>query len=205
MLEGMELPANELVALLVTTSFAAGLNVYATVATLGLLAHAGWLPLPPTLQILTSWYVIVFSGLLFLIEFFADKIPAFDLIWNALHTFVRVPIAALLAYRAAAQLSPPEQLLAAVAGGAIAFAAHGGKTAVRAAVTPSPEPVSNISLSLGEDVLAISLTWLATKHPYIAAAIVLWLLIVIITLVRWVVRSLRALFRGAEKQLAGNS
>jgi Domain of unknown function (DUF4126) len=205
MLEGMELPANELVALLVTTSFAAGLNVYATVATLGLLGQAGWLPLPPTLQILTSWYVIVFSGLLFLIEFFADKIPAFDLIWNALHTFVRVPIAALLAYRAAAQLSPPEQLLAAVAGGAIAFAAHGGKTAVRAAVTPSPEPVSNISLSLGEDVLAISLTWLATKHPYVAAAIVLWLLIVIITLVRWVVRSLRALFRGAEKQLAGNS
>jgi Domain of unknown function (DUF4126) len=205
MLEGMELPANELVALLVTTSFAAGLNVYATVATLGLLGQAGWLPLPPALQILTSWYVIVFSGLLFLIEFFADKIPAFDLIWNALHTFVRVPIAALLAYRAAAQLSPPEQLLAAVAGGAIAFAAHGGKTAVRAAVTPSPEPVSNISLSLGEDVLAISLTWLATKHPYVAAAIVLWLLIVIITLVRWVVRSLRALFRGAEKQLAGNS
>ena len=204
MLEPMRLPANELVALLVTISFAAGLNVYATVATLGLLGHTGWLPLPPNLQILSSWYVIVFSGLLFLIEFFADKIPAFDLIWNALHTFVRVPIAALLAYRAAAQLSPSEQLLAAVAGGAIAFAAHGGKTAVRAAVTPSPEPLSNISLSLGEDVLAISLTWLATKHPYIAAAIVLWLLIVIITLVRWVVRSLRALFRGAEKQLAGN-
>jgi Domain of unknown function (DUF4126) len=205
MLEAMELPANELVALLVTASFAAGLNVYATVATLGLLGHTGWLPLPPSLQILTRWYVIAFSGLLFLIEFFADKIPAFDLIWNALHTFVRVPIAALLAYRAAAQLSPPEQLLAAVAGGAIAFAAHGGKTAVRAAVTPSPEPVSNISLSLGEDLLAISLTWLATRHPYIAAAIVLWLLIVILTLLRWVVRSLRALFRGAEKQLAGNS
>ena len=156
MLEAMELPEYVLVALLVTASFAAGLNVYATVATLGLLGHTGWLPLPPSLQILTRWYVIAFSGLLFLIEFFADKIPAFDLIWNALHTFVRVPIAALLAYRAAAQLSPPEQLLAAVAGGAIAFAAHGGKTAVRAAVTPSPEPVSNISLSLGEDLLAIS-------------------------------------------------
>ena len=201
----MKLPANELVAVLVATSFAAGLNVYATVATLGWLGHTGWLPLPPSLQILSSWYVIAFSGVLFVIEFFADKIPAFDLIWNALHTFVRVPIAALLAYRAAAQLSPAEQLLAAVAGGAIAFAAHGGKTAVRAAVTPSPEPLSNISLSLGEDVLAISLTWLATRHPYIAAGIVLWLLIVIITLVRWVVRSLRALFRGAEKQLARNS
>ena len=198
----MRLPANELVALLVATSFAAGLNVYATVATLGLLERTGWLPLPPTLRVLASWYVITISGLLFLIEFFADKIPAFDLIWNALHTFVRVPIAALLAYRAAAQLSPSEQLLAALVGGAIALAAHGGKTAVRAAVTPSPEPVSNISLSLGEDLLSISLTWLASKHPYIAAAIVLWLLIVIITLMRWVIRSLRALFRGAEKQLA---
>jgi hypothetical protein len=93
-------------------------------------------------------------------------------------------------------------LLSALVGGAIAFAAHGGKTAVRTAVTPSPEPVSNISLSLGEDVLSISLTWLASQHPYIAAAIVLWLLIVIITLMRWVIRSLRVLFRGAEKQLA---
>jgi uncharacterized protein DUF4126 len=201
MLQAMKLPANELVALLVAISFAAGLNVYATVATLGLLARAGWLPLPPALHVLDSWYVIAFSGLLFCIEFFADKIPAFDLAWNALHTFVRVPIAALLAYRATAQLSPSEQIICAVLGGAIAFAAHGGKTAVRAAVTPSPEPLSNIGLSLGEDFLAISLTWLATKHPYIAAAIVLWLLIVIITLMRWVMRSLRALFRGAENAL----
>jgi hypothetical protein len=100
MLEGMRLPANELVALLVATSFAAGLNVYATVATLGLLERTGWLlPLPPTLRVLASGYVITISELLFLIEFFADKIPAFDLIWNALHTFVRVPVAALLAYQ----------------------------------------------------------------------------------------------------------
>ena len=111
----------------------------------------------------------------------------------------------MLAYRATAQLSPSEQIVCAVLGGAIAFAAHGGKTAVRAAVTPSPEPLSNIGLSLGEDFLAIALTWLATKHPYIAAAIVLWLLIVIITLMRWVIRSLRALFRGAEKELAGKA
>ena len=199
----MKLAADDLVALLVATSFAAGLNVYATVATLGLLSRSGWLTLPPTLNILGSWYVIGFSGLLFLVEFFADKIPAFDLIWNALHTFVRVPIAALLAYRATAQLSPTEQLICAVLGGAIAFAAHGGKTAVRAAVTPSPEPLSNISLSLGEDVLAIGLTWFATRHPYIAAAIVAWLLIVIITLTRWIFRALKALFRGAEKKLQG--
>ena len=198
----MKLPAHELLALLVATSFAAGLNLYATVATLGLLSRAGVLPLPPALQLLDNWYVIAISAALFLIEFFADKVPAFDLIWNALHTFIRVPIAGLLAYRATAQLSPTQQILAAVLGSAIALAAHGGKTAARAAVTPSPEPLSNITLSLGEDALAISLTWFATKHPYIAAAIVLWLIVVIITLIRWVVRSLRALFRGAEHEIA---
>ena len=196
------IPASELVALLVATSFAAGLNVYATVATLGLLAHAGVLPLPPTLQLLSNWWVIATSGVLFAIEFFADKIPAFDLIWNALHTFIRVPVAALLAYRATATLSPWEQLAATVAGGAIALAAHGGKTAVRAAVTPSPEPISNWTFSLGEDGLAIFLTWFATQHPYAAIAIVGLLLVVIIVLTRWIVRSLRALFRVAEHELA---
>jgi Domain of unknown function (DUF4126) len=196
------IPPRELVALLIAASFAAGLNVYATVATLGILAHAGVLPLPPTLQLLSSWYVIAASGVMFAIEFFADKIPAFDLIWNALHTFIRIPVAALLAYRATATLSPSEQLIATLAGGAIALAAHGGKTAIRAAVTPSPEPLSNITLSLGEDGLAIFLTWFATQHPYGAIAIVGVLLIVIIVLTRWVVRSLRALFRGAEQELA---
>ena len=195
-------PVNELAALLVATSFAAGLNVYATVATLGVLDRTGLLALPPTLQVLGSWYVIAGSAALFLVEFFADKIPVFDLVWNALHTFVRIPVASLLAYRGTAQLSPSHQLIAALAGGLIALAAHGGKTAVRAAVTPSPEPFSNATLSFGEDALAIFLTWFATKHPYIAAGIVIWLLIVIITLARWVARSLRALFRGAESELA---
>ena len=198
----MRLPANELVALLVATSFAAGLNLYATVATLGLLAHAGVLTLPPALQLLASWYVIGASGLLFAVEFFADKIPAFDLIWNALHTFIRVPVAALLAYRATASLSPWEQLAATLIGGAIALAAHGGKTPRVYAVTPSPEPLSNMTLSLGEDALAIFLTWFAVRHPYWSAGIVAVLLVVILLLTRWVVRSIRALFRGAERELA---
>jgi hypothetical protein len=196
------IPASELVALLVAVSFAAGLNVYATVTTLGLLAHTGVLPLPPALQLLSNWWVIAAAGVMFVIEFFADKIPAFDLVWNALHTFIRVPVAALLAYGATATLTPLEQLTATVAGGAIALAAHGGKTAVRAAVTPSPEPFSNIALSFGEDGLAIFLTWFATQHPYGAVAIVGMLLVVIVVLTRWVVRSLRALFRGAEHELA---
>ena len=139
---------------------------------------------------------------MFIIEFFADKVPAFDLLWNALHTFIRVPIAAVLAYGATANLSPWEQLVATLAGGAIALAAHGGKTAVRAAVTPSPEPLSNVALSLGEDGLAVFLTWFATQHPYLTIAIVASLLAVIVVLIRWVVRSMRALFRGAEEELS---
>ena len=127
---------------------------------------------------------------LFAIEFFADKIPAFDLVWNTLHTFIRVPVAALLAYRATAALSPWEQMAATAAGGVIAFAAHGGKTAARAAVTASPEPFSNAALSLGEDGLAIFLTWFATQHPYSAAGIVAFLLVIIVLLARWVLRSL---------------
>ena len=94
MLDAVKLSSNEIAAALVAISFAAGLNVYATLATLGLLAHAGFLPLPPALHVLTSWWVIGASSALFLVEFFADKVPAFDLIWNALHTFVRVPVAA---------------------------------------------------------------------------------------------------------------
>jgi len=197
----VRLPAAELVAMLVATSFAAGLNVYATVATLGLLARFELLPLPDSLHLLEDWWIIAASIALFVVEFFADKVPAFDLIWNALHTFVRVPVAAVLAYGATSHLSPGEQLLATALGGLVALAAHGGKTAVRAAVTPSPEPLSNIGLSFGEDALAIFLTWFATRHPYSAAAIVIALLVIIIILMRWVLRALRALFRGAESEL----
>lgn len=196
----VKLPPNEVAAGLVAISFAAGLNVYATLATLGLMAHAG-MPLPPSLHALASWWVIGPSAALFVVEFFADKVPAFDLVWNALHTFIRVPVAALLAYGATSQLSPEKQLIATLLGAAIALAAHGGKIAVRAAVTPSPEPISNIGVSLGEDALAIFLSWFATHHPYAAATIALGFVVVIILLVRWVLRSLRALFRGARGEL----
>src|SRR5208283_4827311 len=203
MLNVLQIPLTELFALLAAVGFAAGLNLYATVAVLGLLARFGHLPLPPGLQLLETWPIIAASGVLFTIEFFADKIPAFDLIWSALHTFVRVPAAALLAYGATRQLTPAQQLLAAALGAAIAMAAHGGKTALRAAVTPSPEPFSNITLSLAEDALAISLTWLATRHPYAAATIALALVAVIVLLARAVIQAMRKLFQGAEQELAG--
>ena len=193
---------SRLVALLVASCFAAGLNVYATVATLGLLARTQAIDLPPSLDLVTSWWVIGASVTLYAIEFVADKIPAIDLIWNALQTFVRIPVAALLAYAATARLSPVEQLLAATLGGCIALIAHGGKTAVRVAVTPSPEPLSNIALSAGEDVLAVFISWLAGRHPYWAAAIAALLLTVIVVLARTVLRAIRAAFAGGWRQLA---
>ena len=188
-------------AFLVASCFAAGLNVYATVATLGLLARTQALDLPPSLDLVTSWWVIGASFALYVIEFVADKIPAIDLVWNALQTFVRIPIAALLAYAATARLSPAEQLLAATLGGSIALVAHGGKTAVRVAVMPSPEPFSNIALSVGEDAVAVFMAWLAGRHPYWAAAIAAVLLAIIVVLTRAVLRAIRAVFSGARQQL----
>ncbi|MGB6973426.1 MAG: DUF4126 domain-containing protein [Terracidiphilus sp.] len=196
------IPLQELVALLVAVSFAAGLNVYATVATLGLLAHTHWLALPPSLRLLGNWWFIGAATLLFSVEFFADKIPAFDLVWNALHTFIRVPVAALLAFQASAGLSPLEQAAAAAIGGAIALAAHGGKTAARVAVTPSPEPLSNFALSTAEDVGSVGLTWLAATHPYVAGAIALAGVLVVVLFIGIVWKAFKNLFRGAEQVVA---
>lgn len=202
MLDALRIPSNQLFAVLTAISFAAGLNVYAAVATIGLLARSGLFPLPPDLQLLSSWYVIACCGVLFLIELFADKIPVFDLLWNALHTFVRVPVAALLAYRATAQLSLGWQLFATLLGATIALAAHSGKTAVRAVVTPFPEPFSNVALSLAEDTLAVFLTWFATRHPYWAAIISLALVLVVVILMRWVARTLHMMFQRARKEVS---
>jgi len=201
----MTLPAfdnREILAIVVGASFAAGLNVYATVATLGLLGHFDVVPLPPSLHVLTSWWVIGPAMAMFVVEFFADKVPAFDLVWNALHTFIRIPVAALMGYAATSQLSPQAQLFSALLAAAIAFAAHSGKFAARAAVTPSPEPASNIALSVGEDAIAIALTWFATAHPYIAATLVAIALIIVIVLVHLVWKAMVKLFRGLRNQFA---
>jgi len=190
-------PAN-ITALVIAASFAAGLNIYATVLTLGILARTQWVALPPGLDSLGHTWVITVCAVMFGIEFIADKIPGFDLIWNALHTIVRVPIAALVAYHASSQLTPEMQILATALGAAIALATHGSKTALRAAVTPSPEPVSNIALSTTEDAVSIGLTWFATHHPVIAASIAILLLagaaVAARALLRAIQRPLRRLF-----------
>ena len=191
----------ELTAILVVVSFSAGLNVYATVGMLGLLGHFNVLALPPAIHPLQNWKIIAICGVLFLLEFVGDKIPIFDLLWNAAHTFVRVPVASFLAYAATSQLPPWEQIAATFAGGLIALAAHGGKTAARAAIVHSPEPFSNFALSASEDALVVLLMWIVTRHPYLATAIVLLALCVIAILIRLVVRSLRTLFSDAEAAL----
>jgi hypothetical protein len=191
----------ELSALLVVVSFSAGLNVYATVGMLGILARFNVLALPAALHAVQDWKVIAACGVLFLLEFVGDKIPVFDLLWNAAHTFVRIPVAAYLAFAATSQLPQWEQLAATFAGGFIALAAHGGKTAARAAVTNSPEPVTNFALSLSEDALVVFLMYFATKHPYVASVIVFVALCVIVLLIRYVVRAVRSLFSNAEHVL----
>ncbi len=180
---------------IVATSFAAGLNVYATVVTLGLLGRTGWVELPGALSSLTNGWVLAGCGVMLAIEFVADKVPVVDLVWNVLQTAVRVPAAAVMAYAAATPLSPNEQLLAGLAGAVIAFAAHGGKIAMRTALSASPEPVTNIVLSFAEDVFAIGLTWFATSHPYLAATLAVSALVVIVFAVRWVVRMIARRFR----------
>ncbi|HEX4002427.1 MAG TPA: DUF4126 domain-containing protein [Candidatus Acidoferrales bacterium] len=203
---GSILPAvpsgTELTALLVVICFSAGLNVYATVAMLGLLSHARVLALPASLRLVDSWYVIAICGVLFAVEFVGDKIPIFDLFWNALHTFVRVPVAGLLTYAATAQLPGWERILATLAGSLIALAAHSGKTAARAAVSHSPEPFSNMALSLSEDALVVFLMWFAARHPYAAAGIAAAGLVVIAIMIRAVAGAMRNLFGEAEQAVA---
>lgn len=180
-----------LVSFLVAVSFAAGLNTYATVATLGLLGRFHVLALPPGLTALAdSWIIAVSLGLFFL-ELFADKVPYFDLLWNAAHTFVRIPVAALMAWRASSALTPQMQLLVTVAAGLIAAIAHTAKTGARVGVSATPEPLSNLALSTSEDFAAIGLTWAATKHPYTAAAVVAAATLGVVLLSRWIFVSLR--------------
>lgn len=190
-------------ALVIAASFAAGLNVYATVFTLGILARAHWVVLPSGLETLADVWIIAASGALFAAEFVADKIPGLDLIWNALHTFVRIPVAALLAWGASAHLSPQMQLLATVAGAAIALAAHSTKLATRALVTPSPEPVSNVALSATGDAAAVGLSWLASSHPWVGAGIALMLLLLAVLAVRWVLYRLRRFWWKLKTAVAG--
>ena len=174
--------------------FSSGLNLYATVATLGLLQRFGVLRLPAPLQILSHPWVLGIALALYVIEFFADKIPYFDTIWDAIHTFIRPPAAALLAYAAAGGAAAEWRWGAALLAGGVALTSHGTKASARAAVNTSPEPFSNWALSFGEDLLAVWLTWLATAHPVATT-------ILVVALVALSVFLLYHLFRFARRAL----
>lgn len=167
------------------TSFASGLNLYATVAAAGLFQRFGLVHLPDQLQILANPLVIGVAVALFVIEFVADKIPYVDSVWDAVHTFIRPPAAALISYSAFAGGVPEEwRVGAALLAGGVALTSHSAKATTRAAANVSPEPVSNWTLSLAEDSIAVFLAWMASAHPVITAAIVAVLVILAFLLIR---------------------
>jgi hypothetical protein len=199
------LDPGRLTALLVAVSFAAGLNLYVTVSVLGLLGRFHVLTLPPGLSALDHTWVIALAIGLSVLEAVADKIPYFDLVWNAVHTFIRVPAAAILAYQAANTLSPGEHALVTIGAAAIAAVAHTAKTSARVAVSATPEPFTNVALSTAEDLAAAGITWVATVHPYVGAAIVLVALVVIVLLTRRLMQGLRRVFARLRDEPAPSS
>ena len=166
------------------TSFASGLNLYATVAAAGLFQRLGLVRLPDTLQVLANPLVIGIAIALFLIEFVADKIPYVDSAWDAVHTFIRPPAAAMIAYSAFGTVPEEWKVSAALLAGGVALTSHGAKASTRAAANTSPEPVSNWVLSLAEDGIAVFLSWLAAAHPILTAAVVV-VLVILAVLVIW--------------------
>ena len=166
------------------TSFASGLNLYLTVTAAGLFQRLGIIQLPEPLQILAHPIVLGIAGTLFVIEFVADKIPYVDSVWDAVHTFIRPPAAAVLAYSAFGEVPEPWKLGAALLAGGVALTAHGAKASTRAAANTSPEPVSNWTLSMLEDGMVVFLAWMAAAHPVLTAAIVVVLVVLCALLIR---------------------
>jgi hypothetical protein len=175
-------------------AFASGLNVYATVAVLGLCSHYGLVALPPQFRAFDNPIVITLALVMYLVEFVADKIPWLDSIWDMVHTVIRPIGGALVAVTALGESSPAMTTVAALLGGSIAMTTHLTKAGTRAAANTSLEPFSNWILSFGEDVLAVSLTYAALKHPVLALAIVTALLIVIVAFASMLIRAIRRRF-----------
>ena len=185
----------EALGLALGSGFSAGLNLYAAVATLGLLQRFGLVHLPASLEVVAHPIVLGIAVTLYLVEFFADKVPYLDTIWDAAHTFVRPPAAAIIAYGAAGSISPEWRWAAALVAGGVALTAHGTKASTRAAVNTVPEPFSNWALSFGEDLLAVWLTWFTAAHPITAIIIVISLLILCAFLLYHLFRFVRATFQ----------
>jgi hypothetical protein len=176
-------------------SFAAGLNLYATVAILGLAARYGWVELPPQFQVFNHDVVIGAAIVMYLVEFLADKIPYFDSLWDGIHTVIRPVGGALIAVSTMGDASPAVQGLVALLGGTVAAGSHLSKTSTRAVANASPEPFTNWSLSLGEDVFVVALGYLALKYPVAALVVTAIACALIVVFLAVIVRTVRRWFR----------
>jgi hypothetical protein len=196
----MDLISN--IALAMGSSWVSGIRLYAAVATLGLLGRFAGLHLPGELDVLTNWWIIGIASSLFVIEFFADKIPYLDSSWDVVQTFIRIPAGAVLAAAAFGDFNRGVQVVALLVGGGLAFGAHATKASARAAINLSPEPASNIIVSLFEDVLAIVSIVLAYILPVILILLILLFVLVSIFLLPKLLRGLRAVVRRVSSVFA---
>ena len=176
-------------------SFAAGINLYATVAILGLASRFDWVALPSQYQVFDNDIVIGAALVMFVIEFFADKIPWVDSVWDAVHTVIRPIGGALIAVTTLGQASPTVEGLVALMGGTLAAGSHFSKAGTRAVANASPEPFTNWFLSITEDVFVIGLGLLALKYPVAAAVVVLVGVVLIVSFGAWIVRAIRRRWR----------
>jgi hypothetical protein len=172
-------------------SFAAGLNLYATVAILGLASRFDWVALPPQFKVFDNDVVIVAAIVMYVIEFFADKIPWVDSVWDGVHTVIRPIGGALIAVATLGHASPTIQGLAALLGGSLAASTHFTKAGTRAVANASPEPFTNWILSLSEDAFVVGLGFIALKYPAVAAIVVLICVVLMVIFAAWIVRAVR--------------
>lgn len=170
-----------------------GINLYAAVATLGLLGRFAHLRLPGELDILTSWWIIGLAVALYLVEFVADKVPYVDSVWDAIHTFIRIPAGAVLAATAFGDFDRGVQVAAFLLGGGLALSAHGTKAGARAAINLSPEPASNIVASVTEDVIAVGSILLSVFAPFILFAVIAVFLVLSFLMARKILSAMKAM------------
>jgi hypothetical protein len=175
-------------------SFAAGINLYATVAILGLASRYGWVALPPQYQVFDNNWIIGLALALYVIEFIADKIPWVDSVWDAVHTVIRPVGGALIAVATLGDKTPATATLVALLGGALAASTHFSKSGTRVLANASPEPFSNWFLSIAEDLFVVGLGFLALKYPAAAAVVVIVCLAVIVVFAAWIVKAVRRRF-----------
>lgn len=185
------------------SAWTSGLNLYATVSTLGLIQRVGGVKLPGGLEVLDNWWIIGVALGLYLIEFFADKVPYLDNIWDVIHTFIRVPAGAIVAYAATFDLPPAVYIPAFLIGGGLAFSSHGTKAAIRMGANLSPEPISNWILSVVEDVIAFAATLLAVFAPIAVAILLLIFVVFFVWFSPKAVRAIWNIFSAASAFLRG--